>query len=102
MNCVCQRVSVGLDIGRPDYFSPSFREFSNELAKVGGRIDKRSAAQVGEPRLHLWIGKHGIDLLVELGDNLSRCVPGRADSLPAAGFIAWHEFADAWDVGQCV
>src|SRR5262245_48780388 len=62
MDMNCKWVSVGLDIGRPDYFAPSFREFSNELAKVGGRIDKRSADQVGEPRLHFWIGKRGIDL----------------------------------------
>jgi hypothetical protein len=35
-NRVHHRVSVGLNIGRPDYLAPSFGEFSNELAKVGG------------------------------------------------------------------
>src|SRR5262245_45405132 len=71
-NRVHNRVSVRLDIGRSDYLAPSFGEFSNELAKVGGRTNKRCAAQIGKPVLHLWVGKCGINLLVKFVDNFSR------------------------------
>ena len=36
--------------------------------------------KVGKPRLHLGIGEGGIDLLVELVDDLGRRVLGRADA----------------------
>ena len=40
----------------------------------------RHSAQVGKPRLHLGIGETGIDLLVELVDDLGGRVLGRADA----------------------
>jgi hypothetical protein len=55
------------------------------------------AAEVGEPRLHLGIGESGINLFVELADDLGWRVPRRADAIPAAHLISRHEFAHGWD-----
>ena len=63
------------------------------LPKSAGEPAKHDAAQVGESRLHLGIGESGINLLVELVDDLGGGIPGRADAVPAAGLIAWDEFA---------
>ena len=41
-----------------------------------GEPRKRRAAQVGKPRLQLGIGETGIDLLIELVDDLGRRVLG--------------------------
>ena len=43
-----------------------------KLAEVGGRARKHGAAQIGKPRLNLGIGEGGVDLVVELVDDLGR------------------------------
>ena len=50
------------------------------LPKSAGEPGKHRAAEVGKPRLHLGIGEAGVDLLVELVDDLSRRVLGRAEA----------------------
>ena len=72
--------SVCLDVGRPDHLAPLLGFVGDELSEVGGRARKHRAAQIGEPRLHLGIGEAGIDLLVELLDDLGGRVLGRADA----------------------
>ena len=54
------------------------------LPKSAGEPVSDRAAQVGKPRLHLGIGEAGIDLLVELVDDLGGCVPGCADTEPSS------------------
>ena len=61
-----------LDVGRPYHLGPFLSFVSDELAELSGRARKHSAAQIGKPRLHLWIGKRGIDLPVELLDDHDR------------------------------
>ena len=39
-----------------------FRFINDELAEVGGRSHKHSAAEVGEPRLQFWVGQGRVDL----------------------------------------
>src|SRR5262245_40864682 len=53
-----------------DDLGPLLGVFGDELCKVGGRARKRSAAQVGKPRLDLGVSETRIDLLVELVDDL--------------------------------
>src|SRR4051812_2863628 len=80
--------SFALDICGPDHVPPLLSFFGDELGEVRRRDHQRGATQVGEPRLDLRIGKRGIDLAVELVDDLSRRVLGRADTLPTACLIA--------------
>src|SRR4029453_6262014 len=80
-------VSVRLDVGRPDHLGPLLGFVGDELAEIGGRADKRRASKVGKPRLHLGIGEAGVDLLVELVDDLRRRVLGYTDAIPVARSI---------------
>ena len=43
---------------------------ADELPEAGGRTCKRRVAKVFNPRFHRGIGKNGIDLLVELLDDI--------------------------------
>ena len=94
------RGSLRLDVGRPDHLAPLLGFVGDELAEVGGRARKRRAAEVGEPRLDLGIGEAGVDLLVELVDDLGGRVLRRADAEPGARLVARHEFAHGRDVRQ--
>src|SRR5215831_1400564 len=73
-----------IDVGRPDHLAPFLGLVGDELAEVHGRACEYRAAQVGKPRVELAIGKGGIDLLVELVDDLRRRLLGRADTEPSA------------------
>src|SRR5271169_6092259 len=88
------RRSIGPEIGGPDHLAPflGFRRYM--LSEVGRRADKYRGAEFGQPRLQLWIGEAGIDLQIELVDDLDRCLAGRADTKPAACRVAGHELSD--------
>src|SRR5215472_2039684 len=92
--------SVGLDVGRPDHLGPLFGVICDELSEIGGRADKRRASKVGKPRLHLGIGEAGVDLLVELVDDLRRRVLGYADAIPVARLITRQELTLGRDARQ--
>src|SRR5215813_4822347 len=92
--------SLRLDVGCFDYLAPLLGLGDNELCKVAGRARKSSATEFGQPRLDLGIGKAGVDLGVELVDDLSRRVPGRADPIPLARLEAPQEFSHSWDARQ--
>src|SRR5262245_44827846 len=68
----CRRrdASFRFDVGRPDHLSPLLGFFGNERPEIARRATEDNAAQVGELSLQLGIGEAGIDLLVELLDNL--------------------------------
>src|SRR5262245_29196181 len=89
-----------LDVGRPDHLAPLPVSLDDELAKLGGRAGKHRGAEVGDPCLHFGVGKGGIDLLVELSDDLGGCVPWRPDAVPGTRLVARHEIAEGWDVRQ--
>src|SRR5262249_24932308 len=50
--------SVGLDVCGPDHLGPFLGFLGDELPEVGGRAGKDSVAHIGDPRLHLGIGKN--------------------------------------------
>src|SRR5262245_23118557 len=90
----------GLDVDRPDHLAPLLDFCSDKLAKIGGHHRHWRAAQVEQPGLYLWIDESGVDFLVELLDDVSRCVLGRTETLPPAGLITRYELADRRNVWQ--
>src|SRR5262245_58512894 len=99
-NIDSESASLRLDVGCFDHLAPLLGLGGNELCKVAGRARKSSATEFGQPRLDLGIGKAGVDLGVELVDDLSRRVPGRADPIPLARLEARQEFSHSWDARQ--
>src|SRR5262249_34838136 len=94
--------SLRLYICGPGHFSPLFCVVSDELSEVGRRAWKCSATQFGEARLHIGVCEGRVDLVVELVDDFSRRVLGRADAKPNARLVPWHKFVYGRDVRQCV
>src|SRR3979490_1678490 len=80
--------SVRLDAGELDHLGPLFIFVGDEFCELRGRARNYRAAQVAKARLHLGIGKSGVDLLVELLDNLDGRILGRADAVKAARLVA--------------
>ena len=94
-----QRIrSLRLDVEGPDDVAPLLRFVGDELAEIGWRPLKDRCAQGGKSRLDLGISEGGIDFLVELVDDLGRRVLGNADTVPAAGLVVRHKFAQGWNV----
>src|SRR5262249_34740354 len=94
--------SLRLDIGGLDHFAPLLGLVSDELSGVGRKAWKCSATQFGEARLHIGVCEGRVDLVVELVDDFSRRVLGRADAKPNARLVPWHKFVYGRDVRQCV
>src|SRR5438132_1452826 len=92
--------SFRLDVCRPDHLAPLLGFVSDKAAKVGRRHRHWRASQVSEPRLDLMIGESGVDLLVELLDDLGRRGLWCADAGPGARLVARHELSHGRDVGQ--
>src|SRR6266478_5436683 len=92
--------SVRLDVEGPDDVAPLLRFVGDELAEVRGRARKHRAAQAGKPCLELGVGEARVNFLVELVNNLRRCVLRRADAIPLARLEARHEFSHSWDARQ--
>src|SRR3954468_11696280 len=78
------RGSLRLDVGCPDDLAPFLGFVGDELSEIGGRAAKHGAAQIGEPRLDLGVRESRVDLFVELVNDFSGRVPGRADAVPGA------------------
>jgi hypothetical protein len=90
--------SLSFDAGEFDNLAPFLRFFGDEVAEVGGRARKPGSAQVGKPRLHFRIGEGGIGLPVQLVDDLSGRIPGRADADPCARLVARQEFSHSRNI----
>src|SRR6266851_6906208 len=84
----CQSRSRRLDVGHADHLGPLVSFVGNEFAELGRRHRHWHASQIGEPHLHLGIGKAGIYLPVDLVDDLGRRSFWRADPVPRAGLVA--------------
>jgi hypothetical protein len=52
------------------HLGPLLGFICDEFTEVGGRARKRREAQFRKPRRYLGVGERGIDLLVELVDDL--------------------------------
>src|SRR5262249_22647567 len=94
--------SVRLDVEGLDHLAPLLGLIGDELAEVGGRTRKHRAAEVSEMGLHLRVVESRVNFLVELVNNLRRCVLGRADAIPLARLVARHELTHGRDVRQHV
>src|SRR5258705_11913877 len=78
-----------LDARELHHLAPLLDFVRDELAEVGGRVDKRRGSHVGDPRLDSWIGKSCVEFLIELVDNLDGRVLGSADPEPS-GRLEWY------------
>src|SRR5215510_2111647 len=92
--------SLRLDARELDDLGPLFGFVGDELAKIGGRTRKHRTSQIGEARLHGRIGESGIDLLVELVDDLCRRGLWYDDPIPASRLVARQIFAHDRNVRQ--
>src|SRR5262245_5303085 len=90
--------SLGLDVGGPDHLAPLSGFGGDEPAEVGGRAGKDRVAHIGDPRLHLGIGKNLIDDLIEHLDGLGGRILRSADPKKCARLIIWHELTHRWDI----
>src|SRR5713101_963979 len=67
-----------------DHLAPFLGLVDAKLGVISRRTWQRRCPQIGKACLQLGIGKAGVDLPVELLDNLSRRVPGRSEANPYA------------------
>ena len=70
----------------PDDVAPLLGFVGDQLSKLSRRSRQRHA-EVSETDLHLGVGEGGVDLLVELLDDLGWRVPGNADAIPRCGLV---------------
>src|SRR5229473_2093004 len=89
-----------LDTGRADQPAPLVSFAGDELTEFGRRARKGRAAKIGQSCLQFGVGDGGVDLLVELVDDIRRRVVRRANALPAARLVPRHKFAQGRDVRQ--
>src|SRR5215831_7148456 len=73
--------SIRFDAQELHDLTPFLGFVGDELGEVRGRGREHGTTEVGKPRLHLGIGEAGVDLLVELVDDLRRRVLGYADAI---------------------
>src|SRR6266851_1825670 len=62
-----------------DYLAPLLGFVGDELGQIGGGAGEHRGAEFGNPRLHLGGRKRGVDLAVELVNNLGGCARAQAD-----------------------
>src|SRR5262249_5527252 len=74
--------SLWLDTRELDHLGPLLGFVSDELSEFGRRYRHRHAPKVGKPRLKLGVAEDGIDLSVELLDDLSGRVFRHANAVP--------------------
>src|SRR5580700_12320761 len=76
-----------LEAGGPHHLAPLLGFRRDEAAERGGRTRERLAADVGEARFHLGVGKRRVDLLVEPVDDLGRRIARRGQAIPLARLV---------------
>src|SRR5262245_49634220 len=90
--------SFRLDVGPPDHLCPLCRVVRDELLEVGGRAAKHRASLLDKPGLDNRIGDSGVDLPVELFNDLGGRAPRRTNSIPCTRLIARYEIAHGRDI----
>ena len=80
----------------PHFSVSSAMSLPKSAGEPGSTVPPRSASRA----LILGSARAGVDLLVELVDDLGGRVLGRADADSSARLVARHEFADGRDVRQ--
>ena len=71
----------------PHFSVSSAMSLPKSAGEPASTVPPRSASRA----LHLGVGEAGVDLLVELVDDLGRRVLGRANAVPGARLVARHE-----------
>src|SRR6516162_201121 len=94
------RGSLRLDTRRLDHLGPLLGLVDDELAERAGTHRHRLAAELCQPHLNPGIGETGIDLLVEILDDLHWSAFRRAHAEPRARLVARHELSHGWKVRQ--
>src|SRR5262249_47594709 len=89
-----------LDVGRTDHLGPFLRFVGDQLPKFDGRERENGAIEMGDPGLDRGIGEAGIDLLVELVNNLGWRISWRAYAGPEGRLEAGHEITHGWNLRQ--
>src|SRR5262245_39929361 len=79
--------SLRLDVGGPDHLGPFLGFLRDKFAELGGRARQRRTTHLAKARLELGIGERGIDLLVELPNDLSGRARRHADAVPVACLV---------------
>src|SRR5215472_6643174 len=101
----CRRIlavlSHWIDACELHNLSPLCGFISDEFSELGGCSRHRREPDASETRLHFGISDNGVNLFVELFDDLCRCSIGRTDTMPPTCFVAWHRFRDWGNVRQC-
>ena len=59
-----------------------------QSTKASAQLGYYFATQLGNPRLHLRVGKGGVEFLIEPLNDGGGCVGGRGDAVPRARLIA--------------
>src|SRR5215471_1128772 len=95
-----QLSSLHLDAGLAEHFAPFLGIVDNELAELGGGHRRRLGADIGKARVELGVREAGVDLAVELVDDVARNFAGRANAVPPDRLVARHEVADGWKFRQ--
>src|SRR5258707_13558727 len=93
--------SLRLDVRRSDHFAPLLGFVGDELSEVGRRAWKHGAAQVSEPSLDLGIGESGVELVVELVNDLGGRVPGGGGTPQAARHVGAHALTHSGGFRAC-
>src|SRR5580704_13979748 len=91
-----------LDPRKLDHLSPLCDLVIDEFAELSRRDRHRLSAHEGKARRHTGIGEDGVDLFVELFDDVARGIPGGTDPVPNVGFIAGHKLGNSGNIWQCI
>src|SRR5262245_39573695 len=86
--------SLRLDACELHHLAPLLGFVGDEFAEVRGRACKHSAPELDQPCPNLGVGEAGVDLLIELVDDLDRGPGGCSDPEPSARLVAWDEITD--------
>src|ERR1700730_9345465 len=76
------RGALKFDVGRADYLGPLFVEVTDELPKPGGRTWKSCVPKLTKSPPYSGISKTGVDLLVELFNDINGSIRRGANASP--------------------
>ena len=85
-----------------DCLTPLLGFVLDELAIVSGGERKLRRAKVSKLRFNFRLGQLGIDIVVELADDLRRRIAGGRNPDRSGYRVPGHELANRWDFRQCL
>src|SRR5262249_43629275 len=94
------RRSLRLDIGCSDHLAPLAGRIGDEFCEFSGCQLHRLKAQAHKARFNIGFGDDGVDILVELFDNLGGSTLQRTNAPPSAGLVARHELIHGRNLRQ--